>query len=140
MKSTPPPEILFHHEPRLMVYRPRGVWTEHRVNAIVAFLEKEEDDAEKPFDRFTDLSKVDALALDVNAVIRISLYRRLAYGNYPPVKSAFYAIDGTAASLIKVHVLLTNHSPIKARLYHTMEECAKWLGVSQEILESESAL
>ena len=139
MKSAPP-DILFHHEPWLMVFRPRGVLTEHRVNEIVAFLEKEEDDAEKPFNRFTDLSKVEAFALDVNAVIRISLYRRLAYGNYPPVKSAFYATDNAAASLVKVHVLLTNHSPIKARLYQTVEECAKWLGVSPEILESESAL
>jgi hypothetical protein len=123
-----------------MVYRPRGVLSERRVNAIVAFLEKEEDEAEKPFDRFTDLSRVDALTLDVNAMIRISLYRRLAYGNNPPVKSAFYVTSNEAASLIKVHVLLTNHSSIKARMFETVEDCGKWLGVSPEILESESAL
>ena len=138
-KLTRPPDIFFHSAPRLLVYRPQGILSEHRVNAIVAYLEQEEDEAESPFNRFTDLSKVVALHLDVNAVIRISLYRRLAYGNYPPIKSAFYVNSEAAASLVKVHVLLTNHSPIKARLFDKLEAAAKWLEVSPEILELETA-
>ena len=135
MKHALPPDILFHPETRLLVYRPRGILSEHRVNSIIAFLEKEEDEAESPFNRFTDLSKLDALQLDVNAMIRISLYRRLAYGNYPPVKSAFYVTDEMTASIIKVHVLLTNHSPIKAKMFDNLDSAAKWLEVSQQILE-----
>jgi len=138
MKSAIPSDILFHPGPRLMVYRPRGVLSENRVNAIIAYLEKEEDEAESPFNRFTDLSKLDALNLDVNAMIRISLYRRLAYGNYPPIKSAFYVVTEAAAELVKVHVLLTNHSPIRARMYDNVEAAAKWLEVSPEILKSET--
>jgi hypothetical protein len=136
MDQAMPPEIGFHAAERLMIYRPLGTLTEHRVNAIIQFLEKEEDGAEQPFNRFTDLSKLEALDLDVNAMIRISLYRRLAYGNYPPVKSAFYVTTKSAAELVKVHVLLTNHSSIKARMFDKLDFAVKWLEVSPEILES----
>ncbi len=139
MNPAVPPEIVFHSGVRLMVYRPHGRLTEHRVNGIIEFLDKEEDEGDKPFNRFTDLSKVDALDLDVNAMIRISLYRRLAYGNNPPVKSAFYVTTDSAADLVKVHVLLTNHSPIKVRIFNQLEQAAKWLDVAPELLESESA-
>lgn len=140
MKQSLPPDVLFHSEARLLVYRPRGILNEHRVNAIIAFLEKEEDAADTPFNRFTDLSKLDALDLDVNAMIRISLYRRLAYGKYPPVKSAFYVTTPDTVRLLKVHVLLTDHSPIKARMFGEMQNAAKWLEVAPELLERESSL
>jgi hypothetical protein len=140
MKPALPPDVLFHRELRLVVYRPRGTLTEHRVNAIVTLLEKEEEAADSPFNRFTDLSKLDALELDVNAMIRISLHRRLAYGNYPPIKSAFYVTSKAAANLVKVHVLLTNHSPIKANMFDKLTAAATWLGVSPELLKQESPL
>ena len=138
MQQALPPDVLFHSEARLLVYRPRGILNEHRVNAIIAFLEKEEDAGDTPFNRFTDLSKLDALDLDVNAMIRISLYRRLAYGNYPPVKSAFYVTSPDAVRLLKVHVLLTDHSPIKARMFGELENAAKWLEVSEDLLKRDS--
>lgn len=135
MKPTVPPDIQFHPGPRLMVYRPRGILSESRVNAIVAFLEKEEDEAESPFNRFTNLSKLDALDLDVNAIIRISVHRRHAYEKYPPVKSAFYVTTESAAELVQVHFLLTNHSPLKVRMFRELQIAAKWLDVSRELLE-----
>src|SRR4051812_264100 len=140
MNLVIPPGILFHPGPRLLVYRPRGILTENRLNAIITYLEKQEDEGESPFNRFTDLSKLDALKLDVNAIIRISLYRRLSYGNYAPVKSAFYVTTEAAAELVKVHVLLTNHSPIKARMYDNVEAAAKWLDVSPGLLEADTPL
>ena len=140
MQQSLPPDVLFHSEARLLVYRPRGILSEHRINAIIAFLEKEEDAAYTPFNRFTDLSKLDALDLDVNAMIRISLYRRLAYGKYPPVKSAFFVTSPDTVRLLKVHVLLTDQSPIKARMFGEMQNAAKWLEVAPELLERESSL
>src|SRR4051812_44827958 len=74
MKSPLPPEIAFHSEPHLLIYRPVGILSEHRVNEIIKVLEKEEDEIDTPFDRFTDLSGVEALQLDVNGMIRIALY------------------------------------------------------------------
>ena len=95
-----------------MIYRPRGILTEDRVDAIVAFLEKAEDTAVRPFNRFTDLSKLDALDLDFKTMIRVSLHRRLIYSKHPPVKSAFYVTSPAAARVVKVHVILTDHSPL----------------------------
>ena len=57
MKMKLPPNVVFHHDLRLMVWRPRGILDEKEVRRIVGFLEKEEDRAEKPFNRFTDNSK-----------------------------------------------------------------------------------
>src|SRR3954469_13534090 len=88
MKTELPPDVWFHPGPRLMVYRPRGILTEDRVLAVVDFLEKVEDQAAKPFHRFTDLSKLDALDLEFKSIIRISLHRRLTYGQQAPIKSA----------------------------------------------------
>lgn len=137
--NAPSDDILFHSGPRLLVYRPRGILSEHRVNGIIALLEKEEDEGDLPFNRFTDLSKLEALQMDVNAMIRISLYRRLSYANYSPIKSAFYVTSNEAADLVKVHVLLTNHSPIKARLFYDLDDAAHWLEVPRELLEAETA-
>lgn len=135
MNPALPPDVLFHPGPRLMVYRPRGILSESRVNAILAFLDKEEDEAESPFNRFTDLSKLDAIDLDVNAMIRISTYRRISYGKHPPVKSAFYVTTESAAELVKVHFLLTSQSPLKVKLFKELKAAAEWLDVSPKLLE-----
>lgn len=121
-----------------MVYRPRGILSENRVNAIVAFLDEEEKEAESPFNRFTDLSELEAIDLDVNAMIRISTYRRISYGNSARVKSAFYVTTESAAELVKVHFLLTNQSPIKVRLFREIAPAAEWLEVPRELLAAEA--
>src|SRR5206468_3941170 len=79
MMAKLPLHVVFHQDIRLMVFRPRGILGEERVNTIVEFLEKEEVRAAKPFDRFCDLSKLDAIDLDFRFVFRIALYRRLVY-------------------------------------------------------------
>jgi hypothetical protein len=130
-----PPDILFHAGLHLMVYRPRGILSEQRVQGIIDFLEMEEDQAETPFNRFTDLSKLEALDLDLKAMIRISLYRRLAYGKYPPVKSAFYVTSPAAARVVRVHVIVTDRSSLNVRMFLKMSAAATWLGVPPAILE-----
>src|SRR5947209_2656802 len=97
MKIELPADVSFHPGPRLMVYRPRGILTEDRLQAAVDFLEKVEDQAAKPFHRFTDLSKLDALDIEFKSIIRISLHRRLTYGQQAPIKSAFYVTSPPAA-------------------------------------------
>ena len=84
MRMKLPPDVLFHHDLRLMVFRPRGVLDENRVDEIVAFLEKEEERAHKPFDRFSDLSKLDVIDLNYQYVFRVSLHRLRSYAKGPP--------------------------------------------------------
>ena len=137
MKTALPPDVSFHPSPRLMVYRPRGILTGARIAAITEFLEKVEDKAASPFNRFTDLSKLDALDIDFKTIIKISLHRRLTYAQYPRVKSAFYVTSAAAARVVRVHVLLTDHSPLEAKMFRELEAVAKWLQCSKTILESE---
>jgi hypothetical protein len=135
MKMNPPPNVVFHEELRLMVYRPRGILNEQGVAAIVEFLEKEEDRAETPFNRFTDNSKLDAVDLNFECVFRIALHRRLFYAQRPPVKSAFYVNSPAIARIVKMHALLTNHSPLQVKMFEDFASAAKWLGFSVETLE-----
>ncbi len=53
----------------------------------------------------------------------------------PRVKSAFYVTSDAVARLVKIHVLMTDHSPLECAMFETLEETAKWLGVSTETLE-----
>jgi len=135
MKMKLPPNVLFHHDLRLMVYRPRGIIDEKEANRIVEFLEREEDRAERPFNRFTDNSKLDAIDLDFHFVFRISLHRRLVYAKRPPVKSAFYVNSPAVARVVKLHAILTDHSPLEVKMFKDFAGAAKWLGVSVDTLE-----
>ena len=135
MKMKLPPNVIFHHDLRLMVYRPRGIINEKEVKRIVEFLEREEDRAERPFNRFTDNSKLEAIDLDFHFVFRISLHRRLVYAKRPPVKSAFYVNSPAVARVVKLHAIITDHSPLQVKMFKDFAAAAKWLGVSVETLE-----
>ena len=70
MKMKLPSDVIFHHDLRLLVYRPRGILDAKEVTRIVEFLEHEEDRAAQPFNRFTDNSKLDAVDLDFDLSLR----------------------------------------------------------------------
>jgi hypothetical protein len=56
---------------------------------LIGLLEQAEDEAERPFNRYTDLSTLDAVELTFDYVFRVSLYRRVVYGERSIIKSAF---------------------------------------------------
>ena len=57
------PWTSFHHDLRLMVFRPRGILDEPQVEKVIAMLEKAEAEADRPFNRYSNLSKLDAVDL-----------------------------------------------------------------------------
>lgn len=127
--------MIFHHDLHLMVFRPRGILTEKKIDKDIAMLEAAEDQKEAPFNRFTDTSQVKAFRLSFQQVFRISLHRRLTYGNRPAVKSAFYVTTEEASRIVKTHAFLTGYSPIRVQLFEELELAAEWLGVSVEDLQ-----
>ena len=135
MKTKLPPNFIFHHDLHLMVVRDRGILTQKRVNEIVEFLDKEEKRAHEPFNRFTDMSKLDAIALDYPFVYQIALHRRLSYAGRPPIKSAFYVSSPGAAEVVRIHAFVTEDSGIEVKMFTALGEAADWLGVSQDTLE-----
>jgi hypothetical protein len=82
------------------------------------------------------LSALDAVDLNFNYVFRIALYRRLSYAG-GKVKSAFYVSSLDAEHYVKLHALLTDHSPLQVSSFTDRAAAAKWLDVPVEILTSQ---
>jgi hypothetical protein len=134
-----PPELEFHEDIRLLIYRPRGLVNEPALNKTLSALEDLEAKLEKPFDRFSDTLAADEVELNFKYVIQFSLHRRLAYAGHPSVKSAILATDSTMIHYGKMHAVLTQGSPIKVRVFQDRNEVAQWLGVSVERLSAEDS-
>ena len=129
-----PPDIEFHEDIRLLIYRPQGVIDEAAIKRVVDVLEDLEEKLQKPFNRFSDTLGAEEVELNFKYVIQVSLCRRLAYAGHPPVKSAILARDSTMIHYARLHALLTQGSPIHVRIFQDRKEAAKWLGVPVERL------
>jgi len=133
-----PPDVQFHEDIRLLVYRPRGLVNKAAVNRIITVIGELETILKEPFNRFSDTVAADAIDLNFEYIIRVSLYRRRFYGNRPPIKSAILATDSTMIHYGRLHALLTQGSPIKARVFQERKEAAQWLGAPIERLTAEA--
>ena len=132
-----PPELEFHEDIHLLIYRPHGVIDEAAVKKVVSVLEDLEARLEKPFNRFSDALAADEVELNFKYVIQFSVCRRLSYAGHPSVKSAILATDATMIHYARLHALLTQGSPINVRIFQDREEAAKWLGVPLERLTTD---
>ena len=128
-----PADVKYVKEANLFIWRPRGVLSEGLVNRIIVFVREQEETLGRSFNRFTDLSALDAVDLNFNYVFHIALYRRLSYAG-GKVKSAFYVSSSDAEHYAKLHALLTDHSPLQVSIFTDRGAAAKWLGVPIETL------
>ena len=128
------PDIQFHEDLPLIVWKPRGILDEAAVNKILVDLLRREAMAAKPFNRFSDLSAVESFHLTFRYVFHVALHRRLTYAGRGPIKSAFYVTHPEAAHLVRIHALMTDHSPLNVEMFEEREAAAKWLSVPVEAL------
>src|SRR5207237_878409 len=105
----PPPDVLFHHDLRLMVWRPRGTVNEKAINKILEFMGKKETAPHEPFNRFTDASLVESVDLNFRYIFHVSLFRRLSYVGWP-IKSAIFVTREELLHYSKLHQILTQGS------------------------------
>jgi len=133
-----PPDIQFHEDIRLLIYRPRGLLDEAAVNKIIRVVGELEAKLQEPFNRFSDTLGHDEVELNFKYVIHISLYRRLSYAGRPPIKSAILANNSTIIHYGRLHALLTQGSPINVRIFQDRQEAAQWLGAPIERLTAET--
>jgi len=129
-----PPDIEFHQDIRLLIYRPKGLINKAEINKITSVIEDLEAKMQEPFNRFSDTSEAHEVELNVGYVIQVSLHRVLSYGDRPPVKSAILATDSTIGHYFQLHAIITEDSPINVRIFQKREDAAKWLGVPLERL------
>src|SRR5687767_6707777 len=127
--------VSFRNDLSLLIWQPRGILDEPHVEKIIAMLERAEDEAEKPFDRYTDLSKLDQVDLRLDYVFKVSLYRRAVYGDRSPVKSAFYVEESDTAKVALTHAAVTAQSPLQVQVFLRKNAAAEWLGVFLSDLE-----
>jgi hypothetical protein len=128
-----PPDVDYVEDASLFIWRPRGILNEGLVNNIIVFVRKQEEALGRSFNRFTDLSALDAVDLNFDYVFHIALYRRLSYAG-GKVKSAFYVSSSDAAHYAKLHALVTGRSRLQVQVFTELEAAAKWLGVPVESL------
>jgi hypothetical protein len=129
-----PGDVEFYEDSHLLVWRPCGLLNKTAVNRIITILGELEAALTEPFNRFSDTVGADAVDLNFEYIIQVSLYRLSLYGKRPAIKSAILATDSTLIHYGKVHALLTQGSPINVRVFQDRKEAAQWLGVSIEIL------
>lgn len=129
-----PPDIEFHQDIPLLIYRPRGLIDEAEINRVIGVIEGIEAGSQQPFNRFSDTSETHEIELNFHYVIQASLHRRLAYKGRAPVKSAILATDATLIHYARLLVLLTEGSSIKVRVFQDVKDAAQWLGVPIELL------
>jgi Flp pilus assembly pilin Flp len=133
-KMILPPDVEYHEDIRLLVWRPRGLLNRAAVNRIITVIGELETTLKEPFNRFADTLTAHAVDLNFEHIIRVSLYRRSLYAGRPPVKTAILATDATAIHYGRLHAVLTQSSPIKVRVFQDRTEAAQWLGVPVELL------
>lgn len=133
---TPPSGLECLEDARLLIWHPRGVLTEPVLNKILAYLVLQEGRFGRSFNRFTDLSLIDAVDLTFKYVFHFALYRRLSRIGRETVKSAILVTSPEVARYVKLHVLVTDYSPLKVRMFKEYGAAAKWLEVSVEKLQA----
>ena len=134
MKLPLPPDVEFHEDICLIVWRPRGLLNRVAVNKLISVIGELEFALKKPFNRFLDTVAADAVDLNLEYIRRVSVYRRSFYGNRPAIKTAILATDSTVADYGRLHASLTQGSPINVRVFQDRKEAAQWLGVPFELL------
>jgi hypothetical protein len=129
-----PPEIEFHEDIRLLVYRPCGLIDEAAINKVISVIEDLEAATQEPFNRFSDTTETHEIELNFRYVIHVSIHRRLSYKGRAPVKSAILATDSTLVHYARLLALLTQGSSIKVQIFQDRKEAAQWLGVPPKLL------
>ena len=119
-----PADAEYVEDASLFIWRPHGILDEAEVNKVLVDLIRRETTAEKPFNRFSDLSLVESFHLTFKYVFHVALHRRLSYVGRERIKSAFYVTNPEAAHLIKIHALLTDLSPLEVEMFETREAAA----------------
>jgi hypothetical protein len=135
-----PPDIEFHEDFRLLIYRPKGLINEAEINRVIGVIEGIEAASQQPFNRFSDTSETHQVELNFHYVIQASLHRRLTHKGRALVKSAILATDSTLIHYARLLVLLTEGSSIKVRVFQDREEAAQWLGVPLKLLVSQTSV
>ncbi len=95
-----PKGATIHPALRLITWHPRGVLDLALARRIVRFMEEQEQGGGEPFNRFANLSGLEALHLTFAEVAKLAQSRVASYHG-PKVRTAFLAIDSLALGIAR---------------------------------------
>lgn len=132
------PDVVWSQDDRLCLYRPQGKLTHKLAARLIAWLAEIERDNERPFNRFTDLTKFSGSELREFDVQNMAYWRKATYEG-PPVQSAILAHrrDSIEPSVALAHTysLAMSKSQITVKVFDNLADAAVWLGVPRNALE-----
>ena len=125
----------FLPEYSLEIWQPVGVLNNLMAALVVSYISFEEWVRATAFNRYVDLSRLEAIDLDLRYVTQIGTERCSASAALIPVKSAIFAPERKSDQVARVFAKLMGSSPIDVRVFSVVEEAARWLGVPTSSLE-----
>lgn len=134
----PDTRTCFHSDLALETWFPIGVLDIFIATFMAHYIGFEESVSDKPFNRFTDLSMLSAIHLDLKDVAKIVAIRRASYDDGPPVKSAILAISAPTYGVARMFEALMEPSPIDVKIFRNAGDAAQWLGVPVTALLADS--
>lgn len=139
MQTIPIPSlprgVRIHHPRHLYVWHPHGVLNLRRATEMLRFIETEEKKWKEPYNRFADLSGMEAVHLNFAEIEALATRRRGSYHG-EPVKSAFLATNPLAFGIARMYGQLVRWTPIEVRVFCRLSSAAAWLGAPIETLLS----
>ena len=133
--SDPISRTRFLPQHSLETWQPVGELDSLMVVLVASYVSFEEMVRPEPFNRFTDLSRLTGISLDLRDLIEIGTERCAASSGRPAVKSAIVAPRRETSEVARVFANLMEPSPVDVRVFPTVEEAARWLGVPASALE-----
>jgi len=127
------PEVTWSLTDQVCIYRPEGVLTSDVAARLVSWLAEMESDLVQPFNRFSDLSHLQASDIPLLDLANVAFWRRATYSG-PTVKSAFLARSPASIALANAYKGFMTGSKIQVAVFIRLEDAASWLGVSPESL------
>jgi hypothetical protein len=121
----------------LITWYPTGILDFEMASMIINFVGFQEKILDDPFNRFADWSELTDVELNFMQVTDFAVARREAYGDGPPVQSAFFATNPVAYGVARMFATLMEPSPIDVRVFRQREAVADWLQVPVAVLRSE---
>ena len=85
---------------------------EAKINKILALVNEQETKFGRSFNRFTELSVLDAVDLTFKHVFQVALYRRLSRMGQETIKSVFFLTNAAVTHYVKLHVIMTDHKSL----------------------------
>jgi hypothetical protein len=119
----------FHSDLALETWFPVGKLDIAMATFMMHYISFEELVADRPFNRYSDLTGLAVIHLDFREICELVALRRATYDGGPPVKSAILAVGDPAYGVARMFVALMHECAIDIRLFRSVGDAARWLEV-----------